>query len=421
MSEKKNRVGRRKFVEQISKAALATSAFSARMAAAGEKAKSAAGDVSVTANEHAKTMPQAVLGRTGLRLSKISLGTNPPTSRPVLAYCVQQGVSYIDSAAGYAGGNAERILGELFEELGLDRRKFCLTTKSYDRTPEQWATSVAGSCERLRTDYVELFFIHDLGRFRDRPSDQDPTWIHNPDVVRAAKLLKKSGRIRFFGFSVHRRRPEYTYALIREAAKSEVVDVVMLQYNFRDENNESLREAIATARKARIGIIAVKPQGGNRPVPDHLQSYMSGGFNRWQAAIRWLAHDPLVDVVCSNMRNVAQAKENIAAIKAPRLKAEGLGQLRTYALATSSSYCHACERCLEVCPQQLDIPTILRATMYHENYDSPELARETYAAIPPHERADHCLGDGACERTCPNGLAVRRHLEHAAALFGARS
>lgn len=409
MTQKNGPIGRREFVGQVSRGLLA----------AGAALSTGAGAVSAAQDVQAAAMPYVTLGRTGLRVSKISLGTNPPTSRPVLAYSVAQGVNYIDTAELYARGRAEEIVGELFQELGLERSKFCLSTKTFDRNPENWPARVGEACKRLRTKYVDLFFIHDLGMKRQLESDKDPNWIHNDGVVRAAKALKESGRVRFFGYSVHRRNPEHTYGLIREAARRDVIDVIMLQYNFRDAENEPLREAMALARKAKIGLIACKPQGGNRPVPEHLKRYMADGFSRWQAAIRWLANDPLVDVVCSNMLNMQQAKENIAAIKAPPLESAHLRSLRMYAAATASEYCHACERCLDVCPQGIDVPTVLRAVMYHEDYGQPEMGRETYASVAPAYRADRCSDCAGCEQACPHGLPIRRRLQRTKALFGA--
>jgi len=412
MSKSRSKIARREFVGEVSKGLLAAGGA----LAAGNPAPSARAEPAV-ASPTAKAMPSVVLGRTGLRVSKLSLGTCPPTSRPVFAYCVEQGVTYFDSAEGYSNGQAEAGLGDLMKELRLDRGKFCLSTKQYDREPSHWAPKLAESLKRLRTGYVDLFFVHDLGIHQKQPTDLDPLWISRRDVIEGAKALKKSGLIRHFGFSVHHRRPQHTFGLLREAITSDVVDVIMIQYSFRDEKNEALRKALADVRKANIALIACKPQGLNAPIPENLKSYLSDGFNRWQAAIRWLANDGMMDVICANMLNLEQAQQNIAAVKAPPLRAAEAQSLRMYALATSSVCCRQCGACLDVCPRQLDVPTILRALVYHENYGLPEQARDTYASIPPQWRADRCLCDGACEGACPNGLQIRRRLECAADLF----
>lgn len=413
MQHKTGKLARRDFVGEISKGILAAGA-----ALSVSNTVQGAEPADKAAEPTTKAMPYVTLGRTGLRVSKIALGTNPPTSRPVLAYCVEQGVNYFDSAESYANGRAETTLGETMKELGLDRKKFILSTKNYDREPSHWEPKIKEAAKRLQSDYLDLFYVHDLGIHQKQPTDLDPLWISRREIIDGAKALKKSGLIRFFAFSVHHRRPEHTFGLFREAIKAGHVDVIMVQYSFRDEKNERLRETIATARKAGIGVVVCKPQGGNAPIPDHLKGYLADGFNRWQAAIRWLANEPLVDVIAANMTNLEQARQNIAAVKAPALRAEDLHTLQLYALATENLYCHSCGECLGVCPQQLDVPTILRATMYHDNYGLPEQAREAYAAIPPQWRADKCLCDGACERACPHGLTIRRRMERARELFG---
>jgi hypothetical protein len=117
------------------------------------------------------------------------------------------------------------------------------------------------------------------------------------------------------------------------------------------------------------------------------------------------------------MTTLEMARDNLAAIKQPRLSAQELRQLLLHARATADSACRMCGTCLPVCPRGLAIPEILRATMYHDDYGDRPMAQQTYGAIPSEWRAEACGDCGACERVCPNGLRVRRLLDRARVVF----
>jgi len=365
-------------------------------------------------------IPRIVLGRTKIEVSRIALGTVSPPTAAVLAYCIAQGLDFIDTAPNYSNGKAEEAVGQRFRELGLDRNKFILVSKTKERDVSKWPTVVAERCKRLGTDRLDLFYAHSLGGWGGRPGqplEDSPTWLLKPEVARAVAELKKSGLIRAFGYSCHVTLPEFVNPLIRESAKGEHVDALMVRYNFRELGNRELAESLEIAHKAGQAVIAMKTQAGAKDSPDQVKPYLEGGFNPWQAAIRWAVGNPNVHAVCSNMTTLEMARDNLAAIKQPRLSAQELRHLLLHARATADSACRMCARCLPVCPRGLAIPEILRATMYQDDYGDRPMAQQTYRAIPAQWRAEGCGECGACERVCPNGLTIRRHLARARLVF----
>jgi len=365
-------------------------------------------------------IPRIVLGRTKLEVSRLCLGTVSPPDRIVLAYCVEQGLNFFDCAPNYANGKSEETVGQRFGELGLKRDQFILTSKTKVRDVSQWPKVIAESCKRMGTDRLDVFYAHSIGGW-GRPLEDSTRWLLQPEVARAIGELKKSGLIRAFAYSVHVTPRDWVNELIRESAKGEHIDIVMLRYNFRNLGDRELTESLEIAHKAGQGVIAIKTQAGAKDSPDRVKPFLDGGFNHWQAAIRWAASNPSVHVVCANMTTLEMARDNIAAIKQPRLSAGEFRQLMLYARATARGACRMCAACLFACPRGIAIPEILRAMMYHEDYGDRQMARQTYAEIAAQWRAGGCGDCGACERVCPNALTIRKRLARAAELFGALS
>ena len=101
------------------------------------------------------------LGKTGLKISTLGFGGIPiqridaAGTKVLMNQLVEAGVNYIDTARGYTV--SESYLGEALEGI---RDKFVLATKSMARTADAMAADVQTSLMNLRTDYIDLYQIH---------------------------------------------------------------------------------------------------------------------------------------------------------------------------------------------------------------------------------------------------------------------
>ena len=153
-------------------------------------------------------MEYRVLGRTGVRVSALALGTAnfaDPTpeeeARKILERAVDAGINLIDTGDSYAKGEAERIIGRALRVTGL-RRQVLISTKVFPPTgpgPNDRGNSrlhILQACEdsldRLQTDYIDLYFIH---RF-------DPD-THQEETLAALDDLVRSGKVRYVACSTH--------------------------------------------------------------------------------------------------------------------------------------------------------------------------------------------------------------------------
>ena len=95
------------------------------------------------------------------------------------------------------------------------------------------------SLERLRTDYVDCYYLHGVG-------GREISLFSDPDVKAAFEKLKKSGKIKFCGFSCHDRRlPE----IVTAAAECGWIDQMMIQYNYRTMGTDEVRRGTDAAAK----------------------------------------------------------------------------------------------------------------------------------------------------------------------------
>ncbi len=145
-------------------------------------------------------MDYRVLGRTGVRVSALALGTAnfaDPTpeaeARRILHRAVDAGINVVDTGDSYAKGEAERIIGRAMKAAGL-RKQVLIATKVFPPTgpgPNDRGNSrlhILQACEdsldRLQTDYIDLYFIH---RF-DPDTYQEETLAALDDLVRSGKV-----------------------------------------------------------------------------------------------------------------------------------------------------------------------------------------------------------------------------------------
>lgn len=344
-------------------------------------------------------VPTTLLGRTGKRVSRLGFGGSWDVEPGVLAAGVDRGVNYFDTAEGYGSGMSERAMGA-FIAANCRREQVYVVTKTFRH--HQLEMALAGSLRRLQMDYVDTLYLHDV---------RDPRVLAAPDVKAAAERLKRSGRIRYFGFSCHH-PPVLTQAL-EEGAQLGIFDVVMFRYSFRDRDTDALNRAIDACAKAKMGLVAMKTLADPAPLPARFDTFRQGGMNKAQASLRAIWADERIHTIVSEMVNQDYVEQNCAAALA-RLSAREDEALRRHAAQTSHLFCRGCERlCTAAAGSTVAVADILRYQLYHDRYGKRARARALYAALPPETR-DLTAGDWQRgETACPHGVPIRRMLEAA--------
>jgi len=385
------------------------------------KTAAATGAVAATAGPAVfaadKGLPTIKLGKTGQVVSRLGMGTSWDVDPSFVQFALAAGVKYIDTAEGYESGNAERTVGEVLERTGK-RKDVYLVTKnsSYRRARGAEAAKIfedrlEASLKRLRTDYVDSYYLHGL------TGGQIPM-LFDDGVKAAFAKLKKAGKIKFCGLSCH---DGQLVQVVEAAAKCGWLDQIMIMYNFRNMDGDALRKAVDLASKANIGLVAMKTQGGAGAleVKDRdlarfpkLAAPVEKGFNKNQAAIKTVFGDERFQVVVSEMTNREMLKENIVTAVSP-LSVKEARLLEEHKQRTAHLYCHGCGHLCETAAKGVPVATVLRYLRYYQVYGKREQARALYQALPPEARALAEADLAAAEAACPHGLPVARLVHEA--------
>lgn len=301
MSNIDPRLSRRDFVVQSS--LLAGSTLLAGAAAESSGAERAASG----------ELPKRVLGKTGVSVTALTLGTAPcgfakPHSPQNVADCVNAaidlGITAIDTAPAYDVGEEGVGLG-----LGSRRKSVFLSTKVLADKIEDAEKIFSNSLKMLKTDYVDLVYFHQLG---DRKGDI----AFEPDGVFTWLLKqKKAGKIRFVGISGHNRPGVYAKFL-----NSGEVDVLLTVVNFADRHTYNFEERVLPlAQKNNVGIVAMKVFGGAKKMnypdpkcPPQLDT------KHLELAVRYAMSIPGVQTLNIGVHNVEQVRQNVEMVKRAR-------------------------------------------------------------------------------------------------------
>ena len=332
------------------------------------------------------------LGRTGLKITVVSFGAMLTPEPEVIAMAFDHGVNYVDTARRYMNGLNEEIVGKALKGI---RNKVYVATKirSSSRKKEAMFRNVEESLQALGTDHIDVIQLHGLDG-RDR--------VFSPETREALVRLKEQGKVRFFGVTTHTNQAEVLNALVDDPER--FFDMALVAYNFKSDAD--VKEAIARAAQAKIGIVAMKTQAGG------YKTDALGPISPHQAALKWSLQDRNVTAAIPGMRDTAELREDIAVMGMRFKYVDGL-ILKGYGAAIGPYYCHLCGKCEASCPVGVEISTINRCLMYAEGYENHALARYTYGKIPTSRSASACLNCGDCLARCVNGLDIRLKMEQA--------
>ena len=174
-------------------------------------------------------MEYRILGKTGLKISRLGFGGIPiqkidaEGTKTLIEKLLAAGVNYIDTARAYTV--SEEYLGFALEGV---RDRFVLATKSMARTKEAMEKDIATSMEKLRTDYIDLYQIHN-------PNPKDLEQVLAPGgALEALQEAKAQGKIGHIGITLH------SVDLFRQAVEFDWVETIMFPYNIVETQGEDL-------------------------------------------------------------------------------------------------------------------------------------------------------------------------------------
>ncbi|MBP1654958.1 MAG: aldo/keto reductase [Bacteroidetes bacterium] len=348
-----------------------------------------------------------VLGRTGLKVSPLGFGCMTTSDPAVIERAADVGVNYFDTARGYQGGNNERMVGAALKEK---RRRVIISSKTQAKTRSEALADLDTSLRELNTEYLDIWYLHN----RNRPDEV------TDELLEVQQAAKKAGKIRFAGVSTHFNMPDMLAHLVGRGQ----TDVTLASYNFTMK--PELTEAIQTARRAGMGVVAMKVlAGGFSRIQrgDRLYGVNPGALTgtlkqqgAMLAAIKWVLKNDSVDTAIVCMTDFEQLDENLRALSEAFTESDEK-LLRAQLAYIRPLYCRLCGSCGGACEKGVPVPDMLRFLAYVEGYGQFAIARERFLQLPDGVRQIRCRDCDSCTVDCPNGVEVRNRLIRAQALL----
>jgi predicted aldo/keto reductase-like oxidoreductase len=340
------------------------------------------------------------LGKTGIRVPVIGMGMLLSDQADLMRAAIDAGITHFDTTAGLPQQlRNEVMIGEVLK--GRPRDSFIFgpkihlpqnqTTGLYEKgaTEAEFLKKLDASLKRLNMDYVDILYHHAVSRKESA--------LYEP-VMKAMDRAKREGKTRFLGLTTHMNVAE----AVEAAADSDFYEVVMAAYNSRQKDNLQIKEAIAKAAGAGLGVVAIKVIRG---VEEGEKS------TNPKASLKRVLQDPNVHATIPGFSTFEEMNVDLSVMEDLTLTdAERQGLRR--ANLEPGLYCQGCGRCMKQCPAGLPIPDLMRAYMYAYGYRQPALARSLVASLELPDRI--CEDCSSCAVECLNGWNIAGKIQDVA-------
>lgn len=334
-------------------------------------------------------MEYRTLGKTNLTISRLGFGGIPiqridaEGTRTLMHQLKDAGVNYIDTARGYTV--SEEYLGYALEGI---REDFVLATKSMARTKEAMEADIATSLKNLRTDYIDLYQVH------NPTPDQLKQVVAPGGALEALLEAKAAGKVGHLGVTAH------SLDTFKMALEMDWVETIMFPYNIVESQGQDLIHACA---EKNIGFVCMKPLAG-------------GAIEDATLALRYICSNPDVTVVIPGMADPKELEQNIAAVAdTTPLTEEEQKKFQAVRDDLGTQFCRRCNYC-QPCTAGISISNVFLFQGYLRRYGLGDWAKNRYSALE--KKASDCVDCGLCETRCPYNLPIREMLKAAAKDFG---
>ncbi|NLF01668.1 MAG: aldo/keto reductase [Anaerolineales bacterium] len=239
-------------------------------------------------------MPTTILGRTGLKVTRLGIGGAYCDSVAGYRAALNCGVTYVDTARSYRDGDDERVIGEA---IAGRRHELVLATKSIQRDAVGAREDLETSLRLLGTDYVDIWQLHGL----DQPADQEQA-LGPSGAYEAAVKAREQGLVRFIGVTGH------DWVETDVSVATGLFDTVLCWYNAAMP--EPTEQLFPQAQEHHVGVVIMRTTGTDKLLaPADAPSP--------EAFYRYVLEHPAVSVALMGLRDVARFQRVAQALRKP--------------------------------------------------------------------------------------------------------
>ncbi len=326
----------------------------------------------------------------------------------MVAYAMEHGINYYDTAWGYHNGNSELVMGKALSAYPRD--SFYLATKfpGYDLSNMDKVGEIfEKQLEKCQVDYFDFYLFHNVCEM-----NIDAYLDEKHGIYEYLTEQKKNGRIRHLGFSAHG-----SYEVMKRFldAYGDAMEFCQIQLNYLDWTFQNAKAKMKLLKEHHIPVWVMEPLRGGRLATvseEHTkrleQLRPEEGTPAW--AFRFLQSLPEVTMVLSGMSDFEQLQENIRTWETfwPLNVTEmdtllGIAQDMVKKIALP---CTACRYCTSHCPKGLNIPALLELYNEHCFTGGGFIAPMALSAVPEDKQPSACIGCKSCEKVCPQQIKI---------------
>ncbi len=343
------------------------------------------------------------LGKTGIKLPIVSMGTMIVTTESLVRTALDAGISHIATAQYYARGRVGEFVGRIIKDY---KREDIILATSVDPHPYDEKSGVyskdtdiakferdfESGLKGMGVDHVDIFYL---------PMAAKKESVMFAPLMNAMEKFKKAGKARFLGIATH----SFVAEAVRAAADSNFYDVVMLAYNNQIRDIEERKKAVAYAAGKGMGIVAMKTITGESWVNTNKQTPVSNP----KAALKWVLQNENIHTAVPGITNFDQLETDLSVMADLTLTPEEQKDLDLARLNYKDSlFCQGCGSCLQQCKAAPDIPTLMRCYMYVYGYRDLALAVRNLESIK--DNAVACAGCSSCKVKCTSGFNIKERV-----------
>ena len=275
-------------------------------------------------------------------------------AKELIYHAINQGVNFIDTA--YLYGDSETFLGEVLQGEYKNKVKICTKLPAINvRKYEDMEEILSEQLKRLQRDSIDYYLIHAVDlKAMNR--------LLKKDLIKFLNKAQSEGKIKHIGFSYH--GPKEEFPMLIDAYDW---DVVMVQYNYFDENVQASIEGIEYAASKDMGILVMEPLKGGilaGKMPSEAEEiFKKTNPNKSSAqwAMEWVLNNRNITCVLSGMNSFEQLGENLEIAYKTTPLSMSFEDLETVELVkrvmrnSLKINCSTCGYCMP-CPQGVNIP-----------------------------------------------------------------